>query len=106
MPSGTILDDMYVPLAIIKAGYRNVLVADSRAWDPIQPTNRQELRRKVRTITGNYQLIRLMPWLITRRNPVLFRFLGHKLLRLLSPFACCSHFFAAGYFLSKAKHTE
>jgi poly-beta-1,6-N-acetyl-D-glucosamine synthase len=78
---------MYVPLSVIKGGYRNVLVPDALAWDPIQPTRKQEFRRKVRTLTGNYQLIAFAPWLLGLHNPVLFRFVGHKLVRLLSPFA-------------------
>jgi poly-beta-1,6-N-acetyl-D-glucosamine synthase len=86
IPPGTILDDMYVPLSVIKGGYRNVLVPDALAWDPIQPTRKQEFRRKVRTLTGNYQLVALAPWLVGLHNPVLFRFVGHKLARLMSPF--------------------
>jgi poly-beta-1,6-N-acetyl-D-glucosamine synthase len=86
IPAGTILDDMYVPLSIIKSGYRNVFVAEARAWDPIQPIPGQEFRRKVRTLVGNYQLMSFLPWLTTFQNPALFRFLGHKAMRLLSPF--------------------
>ncbi|MDT7812366.1 MAG: hypothetical protein QOJ42_2282, partial [Acidobacteriaceae bacterium] len=41
--------------------------------------------RKVRTLTGNYQLLRLAPWLLSPSNPLLFRFISHKLLRLLVP---------------------
>ena len=46
----------------------------------------KEFARKVsRTLTGNYQLLRLAPWLISPANPLLFRFISHKLLRLLVP---------------------
>jgi hypothetical protein len=37
-------------------------------------------------LTGNYQLLRLAPWLLSPANPLLFRFVSHKLLRLLVPF--------------------
>jgi hypothetical protein len=41
----------------------------------------------VRTLLGNYQLLKLAPWLLTRANPVRFEFVCHKVLRLLAPFA-------------------
>ena len=40
-----------------------------------------------RTLTGNYQLLQLAPWLLTSENPVRFEFISHKLLRLCVPFA-------------------
>ena len=52
-----------------------------------RPALRQEFRRKVRTLAGNYQLLQLAPWLLTRSNPLRLQFVCHKLLRLLVPFA-------------------
>jgi hypothetical protein len=47
----------------------------------------EEFRRKVRTLTGNFQLCRIMPELLVPwRNPVWVQFVWHKLLRLLTPF--------------------
>ena len=44
--------------------------------------------RKVRTLAGNLQLVQLAPWLLDpRRNPLWFRFVGHKMLRLAAPWA-------------------
>ena len=87
IPAGTLLDDMYVPLHALKAGARVVLEEQARAWDDLTPSFAQEFGRKVRTLTGNYHLIQLMPWLLTPSNPVLFEFISHKIFRLLSPFA-------------------
>jgi poly-beta-1,6-N-acetyl-D-glucosamine synthase len=41
----------------------------------------------VRTLSGNYQLLQLAPWLLSGAKPILFEFISHKLLRLLVPFA-------------------
>ena len=87
IPAGTLLDDMYVPLHALKSGARVVLEEQARAWDDLSPSLSQEYGRKVRTLTGNYQLIQLLPWLLTWSNPVLFEFISHKIFRLLSPFA-------------------
>jgi cellulose synthase/poly-beta-1,6-N-acetylglucosamine synthase-like glycosyltransferase len=86
MPAGTILDDVFVPMHVVRQGKRVVFEPTAIARDHIFSEKGKEFSRKVRTLTGNYQLVQLAPWLVTRANPVLFRFISHKLLRLLAPF--------------------
>jgi cellulose synthase/poly-beta-1,6-N-acetylglucosamine synthase-like glycosyltransferase len=86
LPPGTLLDDVYLPLHVIRQAKRVVFEPRARAYDATAAAH-QEFRRKVRTLTGNYQLLRLAPWLLTGANPVRFEFVCHKLLRLLVPFA-------------------
>jgi len=59
----------------------------ARAWDNPDLGGRREFARKVRTLSGNYQLVQLAPWLLSGANPIRFEFISHKLLRLLVPFA-------------------
>jgi cellulose synthase/poly-beta-1,6-N-acetylglucosamine synthase-like glycosyltransferase len=87
LPPGTILDDVYIPLHVARHGARVAFEPAARAWDVVTPSPQQEFRRKVRTLTGNYQLVQLAPWLLSRANPVRFKFVSHKLCRLLAPFA-------------------
>ncbi len=87
LPAGAILDDVYLPLHVIRQGARVIFDSRAHAWDSMTPDARKEFRRKVRTLTGNYQLLRLAPWLLTGVNPVRFEFISHKLFRLLVPFA-------------------
>lgn len=87
LPAGTILDDVYLPLHVVRQGGRVVFEPSARAWDNFTETPGREFRRKVRTLTGNYQLLQLAPWLLTRKNPIRFEFISHKLLRLCVPFA-------------------
>ncbi|MGH9355670.1 MAG: glycosyltransferase family 2 protein, partial [Terriglobia bacterium] len=86
LPEGTLLDDVYQPLQIARGGWRVIFEPRARAWDRLASSH-QEFRRKVRTLTGNYQLLQLAPWVLTRDNPIRFEFISHKLLRLLVPFA-------------------
>ncbi|MGH9468562.1 MAG: glycosyltransferase family 2 protein [Terriglobales bacterium] len=86
LPAGTILDDLYLPMHVVRQGRRVLFEPRARAHDELADW-RHEFRRKVRTLTGNYQLLRLAPWLLTRANPVRLAYLSHKLLRLLVPFA-------------------
>ncbi len=85
IPPGTILDDVYVPMNVARAGKRIVFQPSAMARDRLFSQKGKEFSRKVRTLTGNYQLLRLAPWLISFKNPLLFRFVSHKLLRLLVP---------------------
>ena len=87
LPIGTILDDVYIPFQVARQGKRVIFDVKAIAWDDLTPTPQQEFRRKVRTLTGNYQLLQLAPWLLTRSNPLRAQFVCHKLLRLLVPFA-------------------
>ncbi len=87
LPPGTILDDVYIPLQVVRQGQRVVFEPRALAFDPLTPDPKQEFRRKLRTLIGNYQLLQLAPWVLTRPNPLRLQFVCHKLLRLLVPFA-------------------
>jgi poly-beta-1,6-N-acetyl-D-glucosamine synthase len=87
LPEGTILDDVYIPLQVVRQGRRVVFEPRARAWDSPDLGGGLEFARKVRTLSGNYQLVQLMPWVLSLQNPVLLRFVSHKLLRLVVPFA-------------------
>jgi poly-beta-1,6-N-acetyl-D-glucosamine synthase len=87
VPEGTILDDVYIPMQVVRQGKRVVFDDRARAWDSPDLGERIEFARKVRTLSGNYQLLQLAPWILSGQNPVLGRFVSHKLLRLAVPFA-------------------
>jgi cellulose synthase/poly-beta-1,6-N-acetylglucosamine synthase-like glycosyltransferase len=85
VPAGILLDDVYIPMQVAAQGARVVFEPRAVAWDRPNLGGRREFWRKVRTLNGNYQLLQLAPWLLTRRNPLRFEFVSHKLLRLLVP---------------------
>ena len=86
IPPGTLLDDVLVPMQVARAGRRVVFHSGAIARDRVFAEAPKEFGRKVRTLTGNYQLLRLAPWLLSSANPLLFRLISHKLLRLVVPF--------------------
>jgi len=99
LPSGTILDDMYIPFNIIKAGYRVKFEPNAKAFDVASSTIAEEFHRKVRTLAGNFQLITQLPWLMSPlKNPVFFQFISHKVLRLVLPYSLI-YVFCASFFL-------
>lgn len=88
IPAGTILDDMYWPLCVIMQGKRVVHEDAAVALDRLPDHARDEFRRKVRTLSGNFQLCARLPRvLIPFANPVWFQLVSHKLLRLIVPWA-------------------
>lgn len=84
IPPGTLLDDMYLPLAAFFRGYRLIVEPAARVYD--YPTARKaEFQRKVRTLAGNYQIIRQYPRLLGWSNRLWWHFVSYKFGRLLLP---------------------
>ena len=88
LPDGLILDDVLIPMRIVRAGYRVKFETAAIAYDSRSDTLDEEYYRKVRTLAGNWQLLAQAPWLLSRsQNPIFFEFVSHKVLRLLAPWA-------------------
>jgi biofilm PGA synthesis N-glycosyltransferase PgaC len=90
VPPETVLDDVLIPMQVVRQGARVVFDDRAHAWDLASQGTGREFSRKVRTLTGNYQLLQLAPWLLSGKNPIRFEFVSHKLCRLLVPFALAS----------------
>jgi biofilm PGA synthesis N-glycosyltransferase PgaC len=95
VPAGTILDDVYIPMHVVRQGFRVIFVPTARAWDIADQGTDREFSRKVRTLSGNYQLVQLAPWLLSASNPLRLEFISHKLFRLFAPFALTAAFIAS-----------
>lgn len=88
IPPDTILDDVFVPMALVLAGWRVTFEADAIAYDRCSASLEREFGRKVRTLAGNFQVLALLPQILNPlRNPVWFQYASHKLARLVVPFA-------------------
>lgn len=86
LPAGLILDDLYVPMRLVLEGHRVGFTAAAKAYDSRRSQVETEFHRKVRTLTGNFQLCAWMPGvLLPWRNPIWLQFVLHKLFRLLTP---------------------
>ena len=96
LPPGCLLDDMFLPLQAFFAGYRVLLAPEAKAFD-FPTALDSEFRRKVRTLAGNYQLIRFLPQLLGPANRMWIHFVSHKLARLALPFALLLLLFAASF---------
>jgi len=86
IPIGTVLDDVYWPMRVVMGRRRVIHDGDAKAFDCLPGRARDEFRRKVRTLSGNFQLVGRLPALVLPwRNPIWAQFVSHKLLRLAVP---------------------
>jgi cellulose synthase/poly-beta-1,6-N-acetylglucosamine synthase-like glycosyltransferase len=91
----TILDDMAIPMAVVRAGRRVVFEASARAYEQGSETAAEEFARKTRVVAGAIQfLARRDSWIGFESPQAIFSLLSHKGLRWLSPA------FLAGTFVS------
>jgi len=84
VPADMLLDDMFLPLSAFFQGYRVVLDRRARAYD-IPSERATEFYRKVRTLAGNYQILRAYPALMGPRNRMWIHYVSYKFARLLLP---------------------
>ena len=91
----TILDDMSIPMAIVRAGRRVVFEPRAKAYEQGVQTAREEFSRKARVVAGAVQFLSRsdsdVPW---SRPQVAFSLVSHKGLRWITPL------FALGAFVT------
>jgi len=87
VPADVLVDVVYLPLAAFFQGFRVVFEPRAKAFD--DPSSLPvEFRRKVRTLSGVYQVLWYYPRLMLPfANRMWFHFVSHKLGRQLLPFA-------------------
>ena len=88
IPPDTILDDFEIPMHITRMGKRTLIDPQAHVYDVLQTESAAEKKRKIRTLTGNFQTFSRNFWLFSpTQNPVWFQFLSHKVFRLIVPYA-------------------
>jgi cellulose synthase/poly-beta-1,6-N-acetylglucosamine synthase-like glycosyltransferase len=100
----TILDDMAIPMGVVRARRRVVMELAARAHEQGSETAREEFARKSRVIAGAVQfLTRRDSSVPIRSGQVIMSLISHKALRWFSPgFATCA--FLSSVMLSSASH--
>ncbi len=87
-PPGTINDDFFILLGVLKQGYRFAFAPAARSAHPVTDTEQGEIERRARMVAGRYQTmfsgLRMLPF----RNPVaVWQIVSHKYMRPLVPLA-------------------
>jgi cellulose synthase/poly-beta-1,6-N-acetylglucosamine synthase-like glycosyltransferase len=80
--NNTILDDMFIPLKVVEQGYRAVFDSKAIAYDNIACSSKEEFKRKVRTLAGNFQLFLQFGNLLNPfKSKIAWQLFSHKFLR-------------------------
>jgi cellulose synthase/poly-beta-1,6-N-acetylglucosamine synthase-like glycosyltransferase len=100
----TILDDMAIPMSVVRAGRRVVFEPSARASERGSESAREEFSRKARVVAGAIQFLQRNDSAIPlNAAQVIFSMVSHKGLRWLSPvFATCA--FLTSVALADASH--
>lgn len=86
IPDDTILDDVLIPMQVIRQGFRVVAEPAAIAYDRVANDASEEFARKTRTLAGGFQLLTRHRWLLDpRRNRLWAQTMSHKALRLVCP---------------------
>ena len=102
-PGDTILDDMAIPMSVVRAGYRVVFEPDAIAFEHGSQTASEEFIRKVRVAAGAVQFLLRPESAIPKGNvQLLAALVSHKTLRWMSPIFAGLAFVAA---LALASHS-
>lgn len=86
-PPPDLIDDMFVSLSILAAGYRIVRAPAAHAYEAAVGSSHEEFRRKIRIACQAFNVHRVL-WPRLRRLPPgdLYKYVSHKLLRWLAIF--------------------
>lgn len=86
IPDDTLLDDVVIPMQVVNSGSRVLFVPEAKASDPQKLKPELEMRRKLRTLVGNYQMLFRYPeWLLPWKCRIWWQLISHKYLRLTVP---------------------
>jgi cellulose synthase/poly-beta-1,6-N-acetylglucosamine synthase-like glycosyltransferase len=85
LPPGTLLDDVYEPLVAFFKGYRILMEPTATMYD-FPTVLHSEFRRKVRLQAGLYQMLKIMPELLSSRNRMRYHFVSAKYGRIVIPY--------------------
>lgn len=86
-PNDTIIEDLIVPIGVVRQGFRVVFEPRALAWESGVSSVAEEFRRKTRIAAGAAQaMLRGNVWPVGAPARFWWIFVSHKLLRWLSPF--------------------
>lgn len=86
-PEGTINDDFYLAMQVLRKGYRVVFAPAARSYERVSLTAQDEIMRRKRINAGRYQTLHYWRQVLPLSRPLwMWQIFSHKFLRLFVPF--------------------
>ncbi len=86
-PPEIVVEDLYIPLRLLMAGWSVVFEPSALAYEDLPPALADEFGRRVRIGAGDYQILaRCLPLLHPAYGLAAWVFFSHKVLRWVAPF--------------------
>jgi len=87
VPANALVDDFYINMKIFEKGKKAINNLHAKVFEDVSNNLKDELVRKIRIATGNFQNLKAFAHLLWPLNSgISFCFLSHKVLRWLGPF--------------------
>ncbi|NOR88230.1 MAG: glycosyltransferase, partial [Bacteroidales bacterium] len=87
VPANALVDDFYINMKIFEHGKKAINNLDALVYEDVSNNLKDEMVRKIRIATGNFQNLKWFGHLLWPINTgVAFTFLSHKVLRWFGPF--------------------
>jgi len=87
VPANFLVDDFYINMKVLENKKKAINSINARVYEDVSNNLNDELRRKIRIATGNFQNLAVFAHLLLPLNSGLsFSFLSHKVLRWIGPF--------------------
>ena len=105
LPSDTIVDDFVIALRVLDERFRVVYDPQAIAIEETTGDYRLEFKRRARIAAGNFQSLRMFPWLLSPTAGFrAFALWSHKVLRWLAPALIAIAFLANLMLLDRARY--
>jgi cellulose synthase/poly-beta-1,6-N-acetylglucosamine synthase-like glycosyltransferase len=95
IPSNFLVDDFYINMKVLEKGFKCINNMQALVYEDVSNNLKDEIRRKIRIATGNFQNLKHFAHLLGDKTPGLsFCFISHKALRWIGPFFLITAFVA------------
>ena len=85
IPENYLVDDFYINMKVFEQDRKAINNLNARVYEKVSNNLKEEIRRKIRISTGNFQNLIHFRHILLKFNIISFSFLSHKVLRWFGP---------------------
>jgi cellulose synthase/poly-beta-1,6-N-acetylglucosamine synthase-like glycosyltransferase len=98
VPAFFLVDDFFINMEVINSRHRAIMEPEAIVYEDVSNSLREEIRRKIRIATGNFQNLKhFSGYRLSAIPGLFFSYFSHKVLRWMGPFFLISIFLSTFY---------